>query len=118
MRGQKLSTDMSAIRQFIGVCPQHDTLFPELSVKDHLELFCALKGVPPSQVRAEVDKMIGEVGLREKARTPACQLSGGMKRRLCLAQALIGDSKVVFLGALTSRHHRFGVHVGGGHRVD
>lgn len=61
VRGLSLSSDMSAIRQSMGVCPQHDTLFPELTVSQHLHLFGLLKGVPSHLLRAEVDRMIAEV---------------------------------------------------------
>ena len=43
--GRNIRTEMDEIRQFLGVCPQHDILFDDLTVKEHLNLFCAFKGV-------------------------------------------------------------------------
>lgn len=43
--GKDVSNDMNDIRQFMGVCPQHDILFPDMSVKEHLELFAVFKGM-------------------------------------------------------------------------
>ena len=54
-----------------------------------------------AQVAAAVSKIIAEVGLVEKINVRSAALSGGMKRKLSVAIALIGDSKVVFLGMCT-----------------
>ncbi len=97
MYNRSLSEDMQAIRRQLGVCPQHDILFPELTVKQHLQMFAAFKGVPSNQVDKAVDKMIAEVGLNEKKHARSATLSGGQKRKLSLAIALIGDSKIVVL---------------------
>jgi len=103
VRGLSMTRDMSGIRQQMGLCPQHDTLWPELTVTEHLELFGVLKGVKPGRaLKEEVAKMISEVGLQDKALVESCQLSGGMKRKLSLGMALIGDSKVVLLDEPTS----------------
>jgi ATP-binding cassette subfamily A (ABC1) protein 3 len=97
--GLKLSSDLSAIRQHLGVCPQHDILYPELTVLDHLRLFAAIKGVRRSreEVEAAVVAMAAEVGLAEKADVASAHLSGGQKRKLSLGMALIGDSRTIIL---------------------
>ena len=97
IRGTRITQDMQGIRQGLGVCPQHDILFLELTVMQHLQIFAAFKGVPPSEVDKASKKMIAEVGLVEKAHVKAGALSGGQKRKLSLGIALIGDSKVVIL---------------------
>jgi ATP-binding cassette subfamily A (ABC1) protein 3 len=51
---------------FPGVCPQHDVLFPDLTVEQHLRLFAGLKGVPSSKIAAAVKDSITTVGLTEK----------------------------------------------------
>lgn len=43
--GKDVSEDMEEIRKFMGVCPQHDILFPDMTVKEHLELFAVFKGM-------------------------------------------------------------------------
>ncbi|OQS02783.1 ATP-binding Cassette (ABC) Superfamily [Thraustotheca clavata] len=96
--GLKLSEDMPAIRQSIGICPQHDVLYDELTVREHLLFYGRLKGCDA----AEIDKKIVEVGLTEKRDAFSNQLSGGMKRKLSLAIAFLGDGKIVFLDEPTS----------------
>ena len=88
--GISISNDMEAFRRQLGVCPQHDVLWPTLTVTEHLTFFAGLKGVPPADVRAAVDDVIRRVGLTEKTNSPSATLSGGQKRKLCLGIALIG----------------------------
>lgn len=94
---EDVSEDLSAIRSYLGVCPQHDVLWEDLTVKEHLELYAGLKGVEKSQVNDSVSDIIKNVGLTEKVNTQSKQLSGGQKRKLSVAIALLGDSKVVIL---------------------
>ena len=90
--GRNISTDMDEIRQFLGVCPQHDILFDDLTVREHLNLYCAFKGVDNPLVAESVHKMIQDLDLQEKADDLAKNLSGGQKRRLSVGIAFIGDS--------------------------
>lgn len=100
--GLPLSTDMSTVSQQLGVCPQHDVLWPELTVAEHLRLFAEVKGVPRDRVAAEVENIISEVGLTEKRAIRSANLSGGQKRKLSLGCALIGGSKFILLDEPTS----------------
>ncbi len=90
------------LRSQLGVCPQHDVLWPELTVMEHLQLFADIKGVSPLHQAAEIAKAISDVGLTEKAHSRSSALSGGMKRKLSVAIALLGGSKVVVLDEPTS----------------
>ncbi|KAI7740196.1 hypothetical protein M8C21_031110, partial [Ambrosia artemisiifolia] len=100
--GKSILTDMDDIRKNLGVCPQYDILFPELTVKEHLEIFADIKGVNKESLDSSVTEMVDEVGLADKLNTVVSALSGGMKRKLSLGIALIGDSKVVILDEPTS----------------
>lgn len=102
IEGKRISTDMGLIRQSLGVCPQHDILFPELTVLQHLQMFATFKGVPLSEIDNAAQKMIREVGLKEKTNVKSSMLSGGQKRKLSVGIALIGDSKIVILDEPTS----------------
>ncbi|XP_077241690.1 ATP-binding cassette A1 isoform X2 [Tasmannia lanceolata] len=100
--GKSIRTDMDEIRKGLGVCPQNDVLFPELTVKEHLEIFAVLKGVEEDLLETKVNEMVDEVGLADKVNTVVSALSGGMKRKLSLGIALIGNSKVIILDEPTS----------------
>ncbi|KAK4412941.1 ABC transporter A family member 1 [Sesamum alatum] len=100
--GKNILTDMDEIRQSLGVCPQYDILFPELTVKEHLEIFANIKGVNEDCLENVVTDMAEEVGLADKLNTFVRALSGGMRRKLSLGIALIGNSKVIILDEPTS----------------
>lgn len=104
--GKDIRTDMGAIRQEIGICLQHDCLFPELTVREHVQFFARLKGMYArmsyEEAEAKVDLSIQDVALSEKRNTMSKALSGGMKRKLSVAIAFCGDSKTVLLDEPTS----------------
>jgi len=93
---------MAKVRSMMGVCPQFDILWDNLSAKQHLELFGAIKGINPQNISSEADRRIEEVRLTESANQRAGAFSGGMKRRLSVAVALIGDPDVVYLDEPTT----------------
>ena len=64
----------------MGVCPQHDVLWPSLTVREHLELYATLKGVPAAEVGADVQASLLDIGLADKEHARARALSGGMTR--------------------------------------
>ena len=68
--------------------------------REHLSMYARLKGVKPQFLDQEIEKTIDDCGLREKVNYFPTQLSGGQKRKLSLAIAFIGQSKIVFLGLL------------------
>lgn len=100
--GHSICDNMNDVRRTIGVCPQQNVLFNHLTVKEHLELFAALKGVPKLYIDHDVQDMVSRLGLSDKTNTPASSLSGGMKRKLQIGLAMMGRSRVVFLDEPTS----------------
>jgi ATP-binding cassette, subfamily A (ABC1), member 3 len=88
--GNDLSTDLADIRQITGICPQQNVIFPALTVEEHLLFFASVKGFHGEALEAAVTSIIQEVGLTEKRLVASGSLSGGMKRKLCLAMALVG----------------------------
>ncbi|XP_022843392.1 ABC transporter A family member 2-like [Olea europaea var. sylvestris] len=96
------STGMSNIRRMIGVCPQFDILWDALSGQEHLHLFASIKGLTPASIVSVVQKLIAEVKLTEAAKMRAGSYSGGMRRRLSVAIALIGEPKLVILDEPTT----------------
>jgi len=78
----------------LGYMPQGEAIYPELSVDENLAFFAALEG---THDRSSIDRVLQLVELGSRRRTPALQLSGGMRRRLSLACALVHRPAVVFL---------------------
>ena len=95
--GFDIRKDMSSIEQHMGICPQFDCLFPGLSVRDHLLFYAALKGTSREKEAETVAATMQAVGLGAVADRAAAKLSGGMRRRLSLGMALIGNPSIVFL---------------------
>uniref|UniRef100_A0A5B6YUA3 Putative ABC transporter A family member 2-like n=1 Tax=Davidia involucrata TaxID=16924 RepID=A0A5B6YUA3_DAVIN len=96
------SIGMSSIRRIIGVCPQFDILWEALSGQEHLHLFASIKGLPPASIKSVAQKSLAQVRLTEAAKMRSSSYSGGMKRRLSVAIALIGDPKLVILDEPTT----------------
>lgn len=93
---------MDTIRQSIGVCPQHNVLFDEMTVDEHLWFYARLKGRQPDEVRQDTEKMIDDLVLRHKKNEISKNLSGGMQRKLSIATAFVGGSRVVILDEPTA----------------
>ncbi|ETL98845.1 hypothetical protein L917_04165 [Phytophthora nicotianae] len=101
-RGMSITEDMDEIRESLGLCFQHDVLFEELTVEEHLLFFGRIKGYTKTELDAVITRQIREVGLTEKRHVKSTELSGGMKRKLSVAVSLLGDSSLVFLDEPTS----------------
>ncbi|RLN68519.1 hypothetical protein BBJ29_003872 [Phytophthora kernoviae] len=95
--GYDLSKDRDKARRVVGYCPQFDSLHDLLTVEEQLELYARLKGIPSDRVKMAVDKKIEEVGLEEYRTKLTRGLSGGNKRKLSTAIALIGSPSIIFL---------------------
>jgi ATP-binding cassette subfamily A (ABC1) protein 3 len=100
--GKSVTNDNSAVRQMIGFCPQHNILWPELTCAQHLRYYGALKGVPSDELEGSVDDMLKSVDLLDKKQYLSDKLSGGQKRKLSVAIAFIGGSKLVILDEPTA----------------
>jgi ATP-binding cassette subfamily A (ABC1) protein 3 len=100
--GVDIATNPTAARSALGVCAQSDILFDELSVIEHMRLFAAIKGVPKGEAEAHVDALLHDVGLAGEHAKHAKDLSGGMKRKLSLAMALVGHPKLLVLDEVTA----------------
>ncbi|XP_011251490.2 retinal-specific ATP-binding cassette transporter [Camponotus floridanus] len=86
----------------MGYCPQTDALIPSLNAFDHLRLFARLRGIPKSNVELEVNKWINRLNLTACMMQPSGTYSGGNKRRLNIAIALIGSPTLVLLDEPTT----------------
>jgi len=101
--GFELRRHRREIRRSIGYLPQEFSNFPKLSAREFLDYSARLKGLGPRRRRGElVDKALADVGLFEARDRKAGRLSGGMKRRLGIAQTLIGDPRVIIIDEPTT----------------
>ncbi|PAV59477.1 hypothetical protein WR25_15452 [Diploscapter pachys] len=100
--GYDVRTQRNEARKMIGLCPQHNSLYEKLTVKEHLWLVHGLKGADRSEYADEEKYLLQETKLDEKENEKAMNLSGGMKRKLCVCMALIGKSPVVLLDEPTA----------------
>jgi lipooligosaccharide transport system ATP-binding protein len=100
--GEPVPARAREARRRIGVVPQFDNLDPDFTVAENLLVFGRYFGMPAAEVRAKVPGLLEFAGLggREDARINT--LSGGMKRRLTLARALINDPQLVFMDEPTT----------------
>lgn len=88
--------------QQIGYCPQFDAVLGELTGTEMLTLIARLRGVLEYQIKNSVSSLVNLVGLNECAARPSSTYSGGNRRKLSTAMALIGNPPLVFLDEPTS----------------
>ena len=89
-------------RSKVGVVPQMDNLDPDFTVRENLIAYGRYFGLSKAHITARVPALLDFAGLASKADAPIAQLSGGMKRRLTLARALVNDPDILFLDEPTT----------------
>ncbi|XP_054175505.1 phospholipid-transporting ATPase ABCA7 isoform X13 [Homo sapiens] len=102
LAGHSVAREPSAAHLSMGYCPQSDAIFELLTGREHLELLARLRGVPEAQVAQTAGSGLARLGLSWYADRPAGTYSGGNKRKLATALALVGDPAVVFLDEPTT----------------
>lgn len=95
-------TDMNKVRQNIGYCPQFDSLYDELSAREHLQLYARLQGISRKDETKVVNWALQKLALTEYADKPSGTYSGGNKRKLSTAITLIGNPSVLFMDEPTT----------------
>ncbi len=86
----------------VGVVPQIDNLDPDFSVEENLLVYGRYFGLSDATIRARIPDLLDFAGLANRRQAPIRALSGGMKRRLTLARALVNDPDIVFLDEPTT----------------
>ncbi|XP_055483673.1 phospholipid-transporting ATPase ABCA3-like [Psammomys obesus] len=97
INGYSISENMIEIRKNLGFCPQHDMLFDDLTLSEHLFFYSMVKGVPHNINCVDIKRMLSMFKLQENYHTLSGSVSGGVRRKLSIIIALIGGSKVVML---------------------
>ncbi len=87
----------SKVREIMGVSPQETAIYPFLSGRENVQLFAELCSVPNKSIERRVDYVLEKVGLLDDATRRVGKYSGGMKRRVSIAMAIVQDPKIVLL---------------------
>ncbi len=95
--GHSMRKEPAAVRELIGVCPQELAFYPDLSALDNLVFFGRMVGLGGKDARAQAIAQLERMGLLERAKGKVDKYSGGMKRRVNLAIALMGHPQLLFL---------------------
>ncbi|KAI9137956.1 hypothetical protein BKA69DRAFT_1094612 [Paraphysoderma sedebokerense] len=100
--GQEVSTNVESIRSNLGVVLQKDVLWNHLTVLEHMTFYGRVKGLSESEIQQRSYDLLTELDLAKERDTMAEGLSGGQKRKLSVAIAMIGNPKVLILDEPTS----------------
>jgi ABC-type multidrug transport system ATPase subunit len=100
--GYDTKTQQEKLRKVIGIVPQFDILWGELTAAEHIRMFCRVKMVKDELIDDIVEDLLSSVGLSDVANAATMTFSGGMKRRLSVAIAAIGNPKIIFFDEPTT----------------
>jgi len=95
--GLDVQKDAYKVKELIGVCPQETAIYPYLTGLENIDLFGHLHAMNKDALKVSRDGILEKMGLVEDAKRRASKYSGGMKRRLSLALALVHDPQIAFL---------------------
>jgi len=102
LNGHVIPDEAQQARARIGVVPQFDNLDPDFTCAENLLVFGRYFGMKDSDIRARIPQLLDFAGLASKADARLSTLSGGMKRRLTLARAMVNDPDTIFLDEPTT----------------
>ena len=113
INGKSIKTEKVEIRKHLGLVPQDIALLEELNAVDNLEYFGGLYGLAGSELKSQIEKLLEVAGLTDKKKEKVKNYSGGMKRRLNIAVAMLHNPSILILDEPTvgvdaqSRQHIF-----------
>ncbi|XP_065191428.1 phospholipid-transporting ATPase ABCA3-like [Sycon ciliatum] len=102
LQGYDISTHLREVQRNIGYCPQFDALLERLTSRELLALYCRLRGIPEEYIVPTVESIISEMHLTDWADKTCGTYSGGNKRKLSVAVALVGNPPILFLDEPTA----------------
>jgi ATP-binding cassette subfamily A (ABC1) protein 3 len=97
INGLDVLKNFQSVRNLIGYCPQFDAIFDYMTVYENLEFYARIKGIPSDKQIPVINSMIKEMNLTEYENKVSGKLSGGNKRKLSVAIAMIGNPPIVLL---------------------
>jgi ABC-type multidrug transport system ATPase subunit len=100
--GRDPTTRFKTIQKYLGVCFQENVLIPLLTMREHLLLFGAFRGVGEAELESAIDFFADQLQLREMMTNRARDLSGGQKRKLCISLSLLGNPPIVIMDEPTA----------------
>jgi len=102
INGYDIRKNANNIKKIIGVVPQEISLYPTLTARENLKFYGKIYGLSGRTLKTRVEVLLDMVGLRERANDPLEVYSGGMKRRINIAAALLHDPKILYLDEPTT----------------
>lgn len=102
VRGISLKNNMPNVHKVIGYCPQFDALIEDMTGRETLEMFALLRGVRKRDINATSMRLATELNFMKHIDKKVCEYSGGNKRKLSTAVALLGNPSVVYLDEPTT----------------
>ncbi|GFQ81398.1 ATP-binding cassette sub-family A member 2 [Trichonephila clavata] len=102
LNGFSIRKDLHKVQQFIGYCPQFDALYDELTAREHLILYSRFRGIPIKEEEKVIEWALKKLDLVNYADRVTGTYSGGNKRKLSTAIALLGAPRVIFLDEPTT----------------
>lgn len=100
--GLRVDLEAAAVKRRVGVVPQEENLDPDLNPLENLLIFARYFDIPRAEGRRRAVDLLGFVGLASRATSPLDELSGGMKRRLLIARALLNQPELLILDEPTT----------------
>ena len=100
--GRETSEMSAEFRRLLGFMPQQQGLYPNFTLERFLYYMAALKGMNKQDARADIERLIGLVNLDSARSKRLAGFSGGMKQRALIAQAMLGDPKIIILDEPTA----------------
>lgn len=102
VHGNDLKSQIPRVYKKVGYCPQFDALLPDLTGRETMKIFCLLRGIPRSEIEEIIATFAKEFGFEKHLDKKVENFSGGNKRKLSTALALIGNVSLVFLDECSS----------------